>query len=154
MRMHQLQIPQEWGMSQPASHGAVLCFGELSEEQKVELEHSQRQMKHREWEVNQLREKLSEMSSLVGEKDRALKAAAEELRGQEDMSNLEDEAHREAEDKALLREAPERMQLQLDQEKRLQQAAKRDKPGATKPLCSVKPRATEHVADAVTSGSS
>ncbi|NXT09286.1 FHAD1 protein, partial [Prunella fulvescens] len=54
--------------------------GELSEEQKVELEHSQRQLKHREWEVNQLREKLSEMSSLVEEKDQALKAAAEELR--------------------------------------------------------------------------
>ncbi|XP_053853349.1 forkhead-associated domain-containing protein 1 isoform X2 [Vidua macroura] len=53
--------------------------GELSEEQKVELEHSQRQLKHREWEVNQLRKKLSEMSSLVEEKDRALKAAAEEL---------------------------------------------------------------------------
>ncbi|NXR63359.1 FHAD1 protein, partial [Rhadina sibilatrix] len=54
--------------------------GELSEEQKVELEHSQRQLKHREREVKQLREKLSEMSSLVEEKDRALKAAAEELR--------------------------------------------------------------------------
>ncbi|NWV91820.1 FHAD1 protein, partial [Machaerirhynchus nigripectus] len=54
--------------------------GELSEEQKVELEHSQRQLKHREWEVNQLREKLSKMSNLVEEKDRALKAAAEELR--------------------------------------------------------------------------
>ncbi|NWT78448.1 FHAD1 protein, partial [Lanius ludovicianus] len=54
--------------------------GELSEEQKVELEHSQRQLKHREWEVNQLREKLSEMSNLVEEKDRAMKAAAEELR--------------------------------------------------------------------------
>ncbi|NWW57874.1 FHAD1 protein, partial [Ifrita kowaldi] len=54
--------------------------GELSEEQKVELEHSQRQLKHREWEVNQLREKLSEMSNLVEEKDWALKAAAEELR--------------------------------------------------------------------------
>ncbi|XP_077644210.1 forkhead-associated domain-containing protein 1 [Lonchura striata] len=53
--------------------------GELSEEQKVELEHSQRQLKHREWEMNQLREKLSEMSSLVEEKDQALKAAAEEL---------------------------------------------------------------------------
>ncbi|NXR28981.1 FHAD1 protein, partial [Cinclus mexicanus] len=54
--------------------------GELSEEQKVELEHSQRQLKHQEWEVNQLREKLSKMSSLVEEKDKALKAAAEELR--------------------------------------------------------------------------
>ncbi|XP_030819655.1 forkhead-associated domain-containing protein 1 [Camarhynchus parvulus] len=53
--------------------------GELSEEQKVELEHSQRQLKHREWEVNQLQEKLSEMSNLVEEKDQALRAAAEEL---------------------------------------------------------------------------
>uniref|UniRef100_A0A8C5JK15 FHAD1 protein n=1 Tax=Junco hyemalis TaxID=40217 RepID=A0A8C5JK15_JUNHY len=80
MRVHQLQIPQDWVVSQPASHEAVLCLGELSEEQKVELEHSQRQLKHREWEVNQLREKLSEMSSLVEEKDQALRAAADELR--------------------------------------------------------------------------
>lgn len=80
MRVHQLQIPQDGVVSQPASHEAVLCLGELSEEQKVELEHSQRQLKHREQEVNQLREKLSEMSSLVEEKDQALKAAAEELR--------------------------------------------------------------------------
>ncbi|XP_066059179.1 LOW QUALITY PROTEIN: forkhead-associated domain-containing protein 1 [Chamaea fasciata] len=75
-------------------------------------------------------------------------------RCQEDMSNLEDEAHREAEEKALLREALERMQLQLDQEKRLRQAAKRHKPGATKPLCLRKPKAKVHVADAVKSGSS
>lgn len=43
------------------------------------------------------------------------------------MSRLEDEAHRDAEEKALLREALERMQLQLDQEKGLRQAAKRHK---------------------------
>lgn len=48
-------------------------------------------------------------------------------RCQDELSNLEDEAHREAEEKALLREALERMQLQLDQEKRLRQAAKRHK---------------------------
>ncbi|XP_027760858.1 forkhead-associated domain-containing protein 1 [Empidonax traillii] len=54
--------------------------GELSEEQKVELEKNQRCLKHREREVNQLREKLSQMSNLVEEKDRSLKAAAEELR--------------------------------------------------------------------------
>lgn len=48
-------------------------------------------------------------------------------RCQEDISSLEDEAHREAEEKALLREALERTQLQLDQEKRLRQAAKRCK---------------------------
>ncbi|XP_027592170.2 forkhead-associated domain-containing protein 1 isoform X1 [Pipra filicauda] len=75
-------------------------------------------------------------------------------RCQEEMSNLEDEAHREAEEKALLREALERTQLQLEQEKRLRRAAKRHKPGATKPLCSGKPRAKEHTADAVKKGSS
>ncbi|NXM75427.1 FHAD1 protein, partial [Serilophus lunatus] len=54
--------------------------GELSEEQKVELEQNQSRLKHREREVNQLREKLSQMSNLVEEKDRALREAAEELR--------------------------------------------------------------------------
>ncbi|NXE96848.1 FHAD1 protein, partial [Menura novaehollandiae] len=54
--------------------------GELSEEQKVELEQNQSQLKHQEQEVNQLREKLSKMSNLVEEKDCSLKAAAEELR--------------------------------------------------------------------------
>ncbi|NXK37223.1 FHAD1 protein, partial [Piprites chloris] len=54
--------------------------GELSEEQKVELEKNQRCLKHREREVNQLREKLSQMCNLVEKKDQSLKAAAEELR--------------------------------------------------------------------------
>lgn len=48
-------------------------------------------------------------------------------RCQEETSRLEEEAHREAEEKALLREALERTRLQLDQEKRLQQVAKRHK---------------------------
>ncbi|XP_027558729.1 forkhead-associated domain-containing protein 1 [Neopelma chrysocephalum] len=76
------------------------------------------------------------------------------LRRCQEMSNLEDEAHREAEEKALLREALERTQLQLEQEKRLRRAAKRHKPEATKPLCSGKPRAKEHTAGAVKKGSS
>ncbi|NXJ43742.1 FHAD1 protein, partial [Ciconia maguari] len=54
--------------------------GELSEEQKVELERNMSQVKYQERELNLLREKLSQMSSLVEKKDRALKAAAEELR--------------------------------------------------------------------------
>ncbi|NWW47242.1 FHAD1 protein, partial [Pedionomus torquatus] len=54
--------------------------GELSEKQKVELEQSLSQLKHQEQELNLLREKLSHMSSLVEKKDRALEAAAEELR--------------------------------------------------------------------------
>ncbi|XP_054150466.1 forkhead-associated domain-containing protein 1 isoform X2 [Melozone crissalis] len=75
-------------------------------------------------------------------------------RCQEEMSNLEDEAHREAEEKALLREALERMQLQLDQEKRLRQAAKRHKPGATKTLCSGKLKAKGCMAGAARLGRS
>ncbi|NXI37325.1 FHAD1 protein, partial [Galbula dea] len=54
--------------------------GELSEEQKVKLEQNLSQLKHQEQELNLLRGKLSQMSSLVEEKDQALKAAAEEMR--------------------------------------------------------------------------
>ncbi|NWQ96262.1 FHAD1 protein, partial [Burhinus bistriatus] len=54
--------------------------GELSEEQKVERERNQSRVKHQERELNLLREKLSQMSSLVEKKDRALEAAAAELR--------------------------------------------------------------------------
>ncbi|NXQ93076.1 FHAD1 protein, partial [Sagittarius serpentarius] len=53
--------------------------GELSEEQKVDLERNLSRLKHQEREVNLLREKLSQMSSLAEKKDRALKAAVEEL---------------------------------------------------------------------------
>ncbi|NXL35660.1 FHAD1 protein, partial [Glaucidium brasilianum] len=54
--------------------------GELSEEQKVELEQNLSRLERQEQELILLREKLSQMSSLVEKKDRALKAAAEELR--------------------------------------------------------------------------
>ncbi|NXL41360.1 FHAD1 protein, partial [Podilymbus podiceps] len=54
--------------------------GELSEEQKVELERTLSREKRQERELNLLREKLAQMSGLVEKKDRALKAAAEELR--------------------------------------------------------------------------
>lgn len=57
-----------------------MCLGELSEEQKVELERKRSQVKCQEQELNLLREKLSQVSSLAEEKDRVLKAAAEELR--------------------------------------------------------------------------
>ncbi|NXN97043.1 FHAD1 protein, partial [Rhinopomastus cyanomelas] len=54
--------------------------GELSEEQKVEREQTLSQLKRQKQELKLLQEKLSQMSSLVEEKDQALKAAAEELR--------------------------------------------------------------------------
>ncbi|XP_009577439.1 PREDICTED: forkhead-associated domain-containing protein 1, partial [Fulmarus glacialis] len=65
--------------------------GELSEEQKVELEQNLSRVKCQERELNLLREKLSQMSSLVEKKDQALKAAAEELRqAQADCQALKD----------------------------------------------------------------
>ncbi|XP_064326626.1 forkhead-associated domain-containing protein 1 [Phalacrocorax carbo] len=81
-------------------------------------------------------------------------------RCQAEMSKLEEEAYREAEEKALLKEALERTQLQLSQEKRLLRAAKLRKgrpgeqPGAKKPFCSGKLKAKEHVAEAIKTGNS
>ncbi|XP_061225482.1 forkhead-associated domain-containing protein 1-like isoform X2 [Neopsephotus bourkii] len=79
-------------------------------------------------------------------------------RCQEEVSRLEEEASREAEEKALLQEALERTQLQLNQGKR-QRAAKlhrgspREQPGAKKPFCSGKLKAKECTAEAVKMGS-
>ncbi|XP_032057564.1 forkhead-associated domain-containing protein 1 [Aythya fuligula] len=64
--------------------------GELSEKQKAELEWSLGQVKSQERDLNALREKLSEMSKLVAQKDQELKAAAAELRqAQEDCKALQ-----------------------------------------------------------------
>ncbi|XP_069730993.1 forkhead-associated domain-containing protein 1 isoform X2 [Phaenicophaeus curvirostris] len=73
-------------------------------------------------------------------------------RCQEEMSKLEDEAYREAEEKVLLKEALERTKLQLSQEKRLLRAAKLHKPGAKKPFCAGKLKAKESTAEAVKMG--
>ncbi|NXO91633.1 FHAD1 protein, partial [Certhia brachydactyla] len=77
---------------------------------RVRLERKEEMLKDYEGSVEQLRQSQASLQ-----------------RFQEEMSNLEDEAHREAEEKALLQEALQRMQLQLDKEKRLRQAAKRHK---------------------------
>ncbi|NXW43827.1 FHAD1 protein, partial [Nyctiprogne leucopyga] len=80
-----------------------------------------------------LYEKIRNLKSRLERKEEMLKdyeASVEQLRlnqeslrrCQEEMSKLEDEAYREAEEKALLREALERTQLQLSQEKVLRAA--------------------------------
>ena len=74
------RIPGGWAMRWPKAPEAAVCLGELSEEQKVELEQNQSRVKRQERELSLLREKLSQLSSLVETKDRALKAAVEELR--------------------------------------------------------------------------
>ncbi|XP_032935787.2 forkhead-associated domain-containing protein 1 [Catharus ustulatus] len=101
-----------------------------------------------------LERKEERLKDYEGSVEQLRQSQASLQRCQEEMSRLEDEAHREAEEKALLREALERMQLQLDQEKGLRQAAKRHKPGATKPLCSGKLKAKVCMANAVKPGRS
>ncbi|KAM6191562.1 forkhead-associated domain-containing protein 1 [Sarcoramphus papa] len=111
-----------------------------------------------------LYEKIRTLQSRLERKEEMLKdyeASVEQLRlnqaalrrCREEVSKLEDEASREAEEKALLKEALERTQLQLNQEKRLLRAAKPHKPGAEKPFCSGKLKAEERRAEAVKTGS-
>ncbi|XP_074465546.1 forkhead-associated domain-containing protein 1 isoform X1 [Larus michahellis] len=107
--------------------------------------------------VRNLKSRLERKEELVKDYE----ASVEQLRlnqaslqrCQEEMSKLEDEAYREAEEKALLKEALERTQLQLSQEKRLLRAAKLHKPGAKKPFCSGKLKAKERTAEALKMGS-
>ncbi|XP_009323575.1 PREDICTED: forkhead-associated domain-containing protein 1 [Pygoscelis adeliae] len=108
---------------------------------KSRLERKEEMLKDYEASVEQLRYRKASLNQ-------------ESLRRcQEEMSKLEDEAYREAEEKALLKEALERTQLQLSQEKRLLRAAKLHKPGAKKPFCSGKLKAKERMAEAVKTGS-
>ncbi|KAM7030781.1 forkhead-associated domain-containing protein 1 isoform 2-T2 [Acridotheres tristis] len=99
---------------------------------QVCLERKEERLKDYEGSVEQLRQSQASLQRCQGE-----------------MPKLEDEAHREAEEKAL-----EGMQLQLHQEKGLQRAAKGHRPGATKPLCSGQPEAKEPMASAAKPGSS
>ncbi|KAM6402773.1 forkhead-associated domain-containing protein 1 [Rhynochetos jubatus] len=107
-----------------------------------------------------LYDKIRNLKSCLERREEQLKdykASIEQLRlkeaslqsCQEEMSRLEEEAYREAEEKALLKEALERMRLQLSQEKRLPRAAKPLQPGAKKPVHSGKLKAKERTAEAV-----
>uniref|UniRef100_A0A8B9SVQ0 Forkhead associated phosphopeptide binding domain 1 n=1 Tax=Anas platyrhynchos TaxID=8839 RepID=A0A8B9SVQ0_ANAPL len=80
--------------------------GELSEKQKAELEWSLVQVKSQERDLNTLREKLSEMSKLVAQKDQELKAAAAELRqAQEDCKALQAASREKAQEPETLLQA-------------------------------------------------
>ncbi|KAM6240969.1 forkhead-associated domain-containing protein 1 [Porphyrio hochstetteri] len=111
-----------------------------------------------------LYEKIRSLMSRLERKEAALEgyeASVEQLREtqaslqrcREEMSQLEDEAYGAAEEKALLREALERMQLQLSQEKQLLRAAKvLRRPGAEKPFCSGKLKVKARTSEAVKTG--
>ncbi|KYO24522.1 forkhead-associated domain-containing protein 1 isoform B [Alligator mississippiensis] len=90
-----------------------------------------------------LYDKISKLKSQLERKELLLKeyeSDIEQLRVnkeslqvcQKEMTKLEDEVYREAEENALLKEALGRTQLQLNQEKRLNRAIKLHKPGAKK----------------------
>lgn len=57
-----------------------LCAGELNEKQKMELEQKRSLVVRQEYELNRLREKLSEMSRFADQKDADFKITSEELR--------------------------------------------------------------------------
>ncbi|XP_019367430.1 PREDICTED: forkhead-associated domain-containing protein 1 isoform X4 [Gavialis gangeticus] len=103
-----------------------------------------------------LYDKISKLKSQLERKELLLKeyeSDIEQLRMnkeslqvcQKEMTKLEDEVYREAEENALLKEALGRTQLQLNQEKRLNQAIKLRKPGAKKMSFSEKLKATNHM---------
>ncbi|XP_032863676.2 forkhead-associated domain-containing protein 1 isoform X2 [Tyto alba] len=147
--------------------GSLLEVKELSAMQSLKhfpQEEREKAGLQRQKDLELLIDKIRNLKSRLKRKEEMMKdyeASVEQLRlnqaslrrCQEEMSRLEDEAYREAEEKALLKEALERTQLQLDQEKRLLRAAKMHKPGAKKPFCSGKLKAKERTAEAVKAGS-
>ncbi|XP_052649045.1 forkhead-associated domain-containing protein 1 [Harpia harpyja] len=147
--------------------GSLMKVKELSEMQPLKhlpQEEREKAGLQRQKDLELLYNQIRNLKSRLERKEEMLKdyeASMEQLRlsqaslrrCQEEMSKLEDEVAREAEEKALLKEALERTQLQLNQEKRRLRAAKLRKPGAEKPHCSGKLKAKESTAEAVTTGS-
>ncbi|KAM6336800.1 forkhead-associated domain-containing protein 1 [Alca torda] len=147
--------------------GSLMKVKELSGMQSLKylpLEEREKAGLQRRKGLELLYDKVRNLKSRLERKEELVKdyeASVEQLRlnqaslrrCQEEMSKLEDEAYREAEEKALLKEALERTQLQLSQEKRLLRAAKLHKPGAKKPFCSGKMKAKECTAEALKMGS-
>ncbi|NXY79823.1 FHAD1 protein, partial [Glareola pratincola] len=118
--------------------GSLMKVEELSGMQSLKhlpLEEREKAGLQRRKGLELLYDKVRNLKSRLERKEEMVKdyeASVEQLRlnqaslrrCQEEMSKLEDEAYREAEEKALLKEALERTQLQLSQEKKLLRAAK------------------------------
>ncbi|XP_010183402.1 PREDICTED: forkhead-associated domain-containing protein 1 [Mesitornis unicolor] len=147
--------------------GSLMEVKELSGVQSLRhlpLEEREKAAMQRQKDLELLYKKIRSLKSRLERKEEMLReyeTSMEQLRlnqvslqrCQEEMSKLEDEAYREAEEKALLREALERTQLQLSQERRLLQASKPHQPAAKKPLSSGKPKAKGRAAEACKTGS-
>ncbi|XP_062449367.1 forkhead-associated domain-containing protein 1 [Rhea pennata] len=118
--------------------GALMNMKELTGMQSVKhlsLEEREEVRLQRQKDLELLYDKISKLKSRLERKEEMLKdyeSSAEQLRlnqvslqaCQKEMIKLEDEVYREAEENALLKEALERTQVQLNQEKRLNRAVK------------------------------
>ncbi|XP_025951336.2 forkhead-associated domain-containing protein 1 isoform X1 [Dromaius novaehollandiae] len=118
--------------------GALMNMKELTGMQSVKhlsWEEREKVGLQRQKDLELLYDKISKLKSRLERKEEMLKdyeSSAEQLRlnqvslqaCREEMTKLEDEVYREAEENALLKEALERTQVQLNQEKRLNRAAK------------------------------
>ncbi|NXL94476.1 FHAD1 protein, partial [Alectura lathami] len=128
-RLEALELSERMYLDLIGALGSLMNMKELAGMQPAEhLPQEEREQRQRDLEL--LYEKISKLKSRLERKEETLreyKACLEQLRQdqeslqtcQKEMLKLEDKAYREAEEKALLREALERMQAQLAQEKRL-----------------------------------
>ncbi|XP_015737942.1 forkhead-associated domain-containing protein 1 isoform X8 [Coturnix japonica] len=121
--------------------GRLMNMKELEEMQPMEhLPQEERENvgQQRRRDLGLLYERISKLKDRLERKEERLqeyKTSMEQLRlnqeslqtYREEMLRLEDEVYRGAEEKALLREALERMRAELDQEKKLNQAARQRK---------------------------
>ncbi|XP_073173244.1 forkhead-associated domain-containing protein 1 isoform X3 [Lepidochelys kempii] len=118
------------------------------EREKVRME--------RQKDLELLYDKISKLKSRLERKEELLKEYESDigqLRAnkvslqayQAEITKLEDDVYREAEENALLKEALERTQFQLNQEKRLNRAVKLHKPGPKTKSFPEKLKTTDHV---------
>ncbi|XP_030393628.1 forkhead-associated domain-containing protein 1-like isoform X2 [Gopherus evgoodei] len=131
----------------------VQSFKHLSQDEREKV----RMQRQKDLEL--LYDKISKLKSRLERKEELLKEYESDigqLRAnkvslqayQAKMTKLEDEVYREAEENALLKEALERTQFQLNQEKRLNRAVKLHKPGPKTKSFPEKLKTTDHVIEA------
>uniref|UniRef100_A0A452IT06 FHA domain-containing protein n=1 Tax=Gopherus agassizii TaxID=38772 RepID=A0A452IT06_9SAUR len=142
--------------------GSLMNVKELTGVQSVKhLSQDEREKvrMQRQKDLELLYDKISKLKSRLERKEELLKEYESDigqLRAnkvslqayQAKMTKLEDEVYREAEENALLKEALERTQFQLNQEKRLNRAVKLHKPGPKTKSFPEKLKTTDHVIEA------
>ncbi|XP_039364650.1 forkhead-associated domain-containing protein 1 isoform X3 [Mauremys reevesii] len=142
--------------------GSLMNVKELTGVQSVKhLSQDEREKvrMQRQKDLELLYDKISKLKSRLERKEELLKEYESDigqLRAnkvslqayQAEMTKLEDEVYREAEENALLKEALERTRFQLNQEKRLNRAVKLHKPGPKTKSFPEKLKTTDHVIEA------